>query len=68
MPLTSIMRFVTFLKEVILLSTTIILRESRGTYRCRGETRYSLVRMKVQDGELSYIYRYLMQAEWSQSV
>ncbi len=55
MPLTSIMPFVTFLKEVILLSTTIILRESRGTYRCRGETRYSLVRTKVQDGELSYI-------------
>lgn len=28
---------------------------SRGTYRCRGETRYSLVRTKVQDGEQSYI-------------
>lgn len=44
-----------FKKDVILLSTTIILRESRGTYRCRGETRYSLVRTKVQDGEQSYI-------------
>ncbi len=55
MPLMNIMPFVTSSKEVIRLSITTTLRESRGTYHYQEETLCSLARTKEQDGELSYI-------------
>ena len=42
-------------KEVIRLSITTTLRESRGTYHYQEETQCSLVRTKEQAGRLSYI-------------
>ena len=55
MPLMNIMPFVTSSKEVIRLSITTTLRESRGTYHYQEETQCSLVRTKEQAGRLSYI-------------
>ena len=55
MPLMNIMPFVTSSKEVIRLSITTILRESRGTYHYQEETQCSLARTKEQDVRLSYI-------------
>ena len=55
MPLMNIMPFVTSSKEVIRLSITTTLRESRGTYHYQEETQCSLARTKEQAGRLSYI-------------
>ena len=53
--LMNIMPFVTSSKEVIRLSITTTLRESRDTYHYQEETQCSLVRTKEQAGRLSYI-------------